>query len=183
MYLNSNNDLEPVGCYSTLVPRDSASTWPHMPTNKSHKDMLKISQLFTLYVWTVLHIHNCQYGTLQNTLESLGREPVSLMFSYVWASWTSDRCFVLVNCCHPHSLTLQWLWCSEMVLKEIGPDPDGQRITWLSYNDGSTCIINIANVVIMTILEALLDTQVWRWQLLDSGLYTCDWEDKNNILY
>ena len=75
--------------------------------------------LLTLNVWIILHIHNCQYGTLQDTLVSLGGEPISLMFSYMWASWTPDRCIVVVN--HPplHSLTRQWLFCSEILCSEL----------------------------------------------------------------
>lgn len=78
--------------------------------------------LLTLNVWTALHIHNCQYGTHQDALHSLGREPISLLFSYLCASWASDRCLVVVNCWHPHSLTLQWLCCSETLPKEVGCD-------------------------------------------------------------
>lgn len=75
--------------------------------------------LLTLNVWTILHIHNCQYGTLQDTLVSLGGEPISLMFSYMWASWTPDRCTVVVSCPQLHSLTLQWLFCSEILCSKL----------------------------------------------------------------
>lgn len=75
--------------------------------------------LLTLNMWTILHIHNCQYGTLQDTLVSLGGEPISLMFSYMWASWTPDRCTVVANCPQLHSLTLQWLFCSEILCSKL----------------------------------------------------------------